>query len=1123
VALNTGMNAGAWHSGDIAKLEKLFDTAATGTIAAGDKTVLGLIAELKDKVTDAKDWLTANNNAKKTAITDPVLKAAIDAVLGGTASTDADGMTKLSARYQAILDKLTALETNIENAVTGLFNVDPNAPTQATTNRSFAVQITADELTKSLNLKNELGGVMLKINAANMVANDSVYVLFDKADATKALTSDITGGRTFFANLDKDINLIIGNDIGKDGKLEKTVSLESFDDKYTAVATAVPVANSNIPEHLSLRLFQFAETPLDDKRQPAIFAFTFNKAINVKNLILGIKEKKVTFPSIHENGLVAERAVQGGASMDCKESLIVENNVELNDFSYLRALNNAVTVKETLTDSGSWVNVGTLSLKKGIVEGNSIWNCGKLILGEGGLSINGALELYAGTLDIPAAPTAPIFINLKGELKLANGLAIPVTENGDTAYFPIIRVTAVQTKTNESEKENKDTAVQTKTNESEEENKDNSENEVKAVLALGEGKAITLAEITKDKVNGNEKLSQVILVPKNANIEINGGEKEVSSLSLTNTNKGAHLIKIEEGGTVALYGKIKLNAASIDKGDDRGSAVYIGKDGTLIFGGQTVIEKGNITIAGTKIVFSVSDSEDGAILAWNGGSIIGDPNPEVIFDSQQITKKLGTEGLKKYKESLKSIKWIDLTGNTEVANITQKLENVKVGGGALDISEDTLRDALKAAAEGKVGEISANDIKVTEVAFDENPNDDETGDSDGIKNIVPGIDWSRVPGGLRKSIESAIQLPEDGRSSVEDAVVGLVLDDKIEEKEKKIALDLLSKGRTEEKARMTLQVIESVRDALYSKLEKESEGPYRNMWASVFGDTARSNVGGYKTDFDNYGFVVGADVRINDTWTVGILGGHGKAKAKYKGDWFFPNTNNRCDHKSYFGGIYSMWDDLITDLNLKFSLLAGHCNYDETLGCLDFADPNKTFQSDVSHKGFFVSGNIDATYKHWSAWGLDFGPWVSLAITNVHNRAYDNVIGKVVGEEDGVESEGDVKQAIGSANRRAVETILGVGASYDLMSNSILTFNLGYKHDFRRLKGGNARLSSSFDSDNEAIKYDLNNIKFGRDSFVAKADINMKFGQFGLSIGGHGQIGNHFKDIAGSITASYSF
>ena len=158
-------------------------------------------------------------------------------------------------------------------------------------------------------------------------------------------------------------------------------------------------------------------------------------------------------------------------------------------------------------------------------------------------------------------------------------------------------------------------------------------------------------------------------------------------------------------------------------------------------------------------------------------------------------------------------------------------------------------------------------------------------------------------------------------------------------------------------------------------------------------------------------------------------------------------------------------------------------DYDESLGYLDFVDFNKVSQSN-SHKGFFISGNIDATYQHWNVWGLDFGPWLSIAVTNVHHRAHGDVIGQVKEEE---EVSHDIKKMIGSANRRAVETILGVAASYDLTSNGILTFNLGYKHDFRRLKGGDAELLSS--NEKEVIKYDLKNVRSGRDSFVAKADI----------------------------------
>jgi hypothetical protein len=57
----------------------------------------------------------------------------------------------------------------------------------------------------------------------------------------------------------------------------------------------------------------------------------------------------------------------------------------------------------------------------------------------------------------------------------------------------------------------------------------------------------------------------------------------------------------------------------------------------------------------------------------------------------------------------------------------------------------------------------------------------------------------------------------------------------------------------------------------------------------------------------------------------------------------------------------------------------------------------------------------------------------------------------------------------------------------------------------------------------EFFKFDASNVNTRKDSFVAKAAWNMKFGEFGLSLGGHGQFDNHFRDIAGSMTGSYSF
>jgi hypothetical protein len=464
--LTAGMGAGAWKTGDLAKLERLFAAAdASATIVSGDKNFLGIINELKTKVNDVKTWLLTT---KKNNIGDPVFLSAIKASLtaAGSASDASAGIAFLNAHLDGIIARLDELAAG--DGVTGLFNVVPVAATPATTNRSFTVQITADELTKPLNLKNEARDVMLKIDAKNMVANDNVLVLFDKLDATKALVGDVMGGRTFFLNLSKDINLTFANGIGKDGKLEKTVALESFDDVNTVTGTN----GSTIPTHLSLTLVQSAETPLDANSQPTIFAFTFTKAVDVKNLTLGVADKTLKLSSIREGGLAAEADVQSGASVDYKENLVVQGNAVFNAGSYVKAEGKSIVFGGNFTDKGSWLNAGALSFAKGTIDGPSAWSIGgPLTLGQGGLEINGKLELAAGSIAIPDAPTAPIYIDLKGELSLQNALAIPVKESGDTAYFPVIRVTAVP-----SGKEDDDT---------------------KATLKLPDGKAVALPEIEK--------------------------------------------------------------------------------------------------------------------------------------------------------------------------------------------------------------------------------------------------------------------------------------------------------------------------------------------------------------------------------------------------------------------------------------------------------------------------------------------------------------------------------------------------------------------------------------------------------------------------------------------------
>jgi hypothetical protein len=85
-------------------------------------------------------------------------------------------------------------------------------------------------------------------------------------------------------------------------------------------------------------------------------------------------------------------------------------------------------------------------------------------------------------------------------------------------------------------------------------------------LVLGDDKTIILPQIKKDKANGTEKLSQLILVAKDSNAIICGGKSAPATLSMTASNKGAHFNKIEENGTAHFKGKLTLNPVATNNG-----------------------------------------------------------------------------------------------------------------------------------------------------------------------------------------------------------------------------------------------------------------------------------------------------------------------------------------------------------------------------------------------------------------------------------------------------------------------------------------------------------------------------------------------------------------------------
>lgn len=343
-------------------------------------------------------------------------------------------------------------------------------------------------------------------------------------------------------------------------------------------------------------------------------------------------------------------------------------------------------------------------------------------------------------------------------------------------------------------------------------------------------------------------------------------------------------------------------------------------------------------------------------------------------------------------------------------------------------------------------------------------------------------------------------------------------------------LEAITRSTAEENARAAIQIANSARATAYNNLDKLMDpAAHYSIWASGFGDIARQKVSGYKVNYDIYGFEAGLDTALNNYWTLGILGGYGKATGKFKGEYRVAKIDSyldKCDTKSYFGGVYGMWSDFVQDLEVKFSLLAGHLKFDEKRNIKSPLTGKSV--TDFGAKGWWISGNVDATYKHWDVAGIKLGPWAAFSFTDVHQKESANpIFGKdEVKINDG---KGLVSKVSEKYNRYAPELTIGVAADYD-SPFGLINLAAGYKRDFHKLSGGASYLHSQvIGADGKVVgdshKLDLGKEthQAGKNSFVAQASYNMEYGPVGLSLGLRGQIGDHFKDVAGSVTISYSF
>lgn len=318
---------------------------------------------------------------------------------------------------------------------------------------------------------------------------------------------------------------------------------------------------------------------------------------------------------------------------------------------------------------------------------------------------------------------------------------------------------------------------------------------------------------------------------------------------------------------------------------------------------------------------------------------------------------------------------------------------------------------------------------------------------------------------------------------------------------------------TEEKNRATLQLISAARRSIYNHTDINSTNRF-NLWASLFGSLGRqSKNSGYKMDSDVYGFLVGVDTCINENISLGLVGGYGKTDAKYKGD-FLTDYTFKNEPKSYFGGLYGLWTNLNNDMKLKFLAILGRTKHKESSSVIDLDTRTVVANTIKTNKHYanWVSGNLDFTYKPWKFCGIHVGPWASLSLT--HNKQKENDF--VVAQS----STAELSKIIDSAKVNAFEITLGIAADYNFSVGS-LDLKAGYKHDcHHNFSGGKVTLKSG---DNFKKQFDPYYDVVGKNTFALEASYAAQFGNFGVSLGAQGEVGNRWRDFGGSVTASYSF
>ena len=625
----------------------------------------------------------------------------------------------------------------------------------------------------------------------------------------------------------------------------------------------------------------------------------------------------------------------------------------------------------------------------------------------------------------------------------------------------------------------------------------------------GEFKLDNLTQTDSDGIN-------LIRIEPSTHSSITVASGKTGTISVQKT-EGPRAINIGDGATLTVEGKLTVEQdnAAANAANDSGLLVF-GKGSTLEIKGQLVNGAGGVGTNNTTLTIG-SGTKASTVGYYNGDATIkftpvaggNDLDiPQLDINNQVTFKELSdsqvTDGkVKTYINAGALISSVDidnLKGQEAIlikASSDAQLKPILNGLGLTDDNTETPASAfIKGmnfvfdSTNHRLKIAVGNDVSVIKT----------------VKEAYSDVDWDGMS-------DSFIEILDDGITNSSSPLQDyIIFEGNLNPNFEKISR-AIGRTTTEEKNRATLQFISAARRSIYNHADIESSNRF-NLWVSLFGSLGRqSKNGGYKMDSDVYGFLVGTDTYINESILLGLVGGYGKTDAEYKGD-FLTNYALKNKPESYFGGLYGLWANLNNDMKLKFLAIFGRTKHKENSSVIDLE--NSTVVADTTqankHHANWVSGNLDFTYKPFKFYGIHVGPWASLSFT--HNKQKENNF--IVGQN----GTNELSKIIESAKVNAIEMTLGIAADYGFSTGS-LEVKAGYKHDFRHdISGGKVTLKQG---DNYKKEFDPYYDIVGKNTFALEAAYSAQFGNFGVSLGAQGEIGNQWKDFGGSLTASYSF